>query len=121
MINKLLPSGINADTFAKAIAITPKKILSSNSKLSKDGISNITMTAFNGYYLRNGQLEKQITCPSAGACKAYCYASAGTYGFRASMVKHSRNLNYVMNDPFGFANQLINEISKIRNVRAIRW
>ncbi len=40
------------------------------------------------------------------------------------MVKHARNLNYAMNDAFGFANQLIEEITvKAKNpkFRAIRW
>jgi hypothetical protein len=123
----LLPSAMNAEQFAKAIAITPKEILSSNSKLRKDGIQNITMPSYKGYYLSNGKLTEKDTCPNAGACKAYCYAGAaglaggGTYRFRASMVKHSRNLNYVMNDPFEFANQLVREIKIKRNLRAVRW
>jgi len=125
----LLPSNVSAEAFAKAIAITPKEILSSNSKLRKDGIQNITMPSYKGYYLSNGKLTEQLTCPNAGACKAYCYAGAagiaggGTYRFRLSMVKHSRNLNYVMNDPFEFANQLVREIRvKARNskFRAVR-
>lgn len=112
--------------FRAAIAVRPKEILSSNSKLAKDGIWNITLPAYRGWYLQNGNLTEKITCPSAGVCKSYCYAGVGgTYGFRASMIKHSRNLNFLMNDPFGFANKLIEEIrSKVKHVkhfRAIRF
>lgn len=125
MINKLLPTDMTAEAFAKAISVTPKEILSSNSKLRADGIQNITMPAFKGYYIHGGKLKVQTTCPEAKACKAYCYAGvAGTYGFVGSMVKHSRNLNYVMNKPFEFAEQLIHEISvKAKNpkFRAVRW
>lgn len=129
MAFSLLPSSMTADAFAKAIAITPKEILSSNGKLSKDKIQNVTLPAFMGYYLNDGKLTEKITCPSAGACKAYCYAGAsghskgggGTYRFSGSMIKHSRNLNYVMNNPFDFADQLIREIKSKRNLRACRF
>ena len=125
----LLPSAMNAVQFAEAIAVTPKEILSSNSKLRADGIQNVTMPSFKGYYVKNGFLAEKVTCPNAGACKSYCYAGAagiaggGTYRFRASMVKHSRNLNYVMNNPYDFADQLISEIATKakRKLRAVRW
>lgn len=124
---KLIPSGFTSTQFRDAIAITPKEILSSNSKLRVDGISNITIPAYKGYYISNGKLSELTTCPNAGVCKAYCYAGAnggGTYKFSNSMIKHSRNLNYVMNKPFEFAEQLIHEITvKARNpkFRAIRF
>jgi hypothetical protein len=120
---------MNAVQFAEAISVTPKEILSSNSKLRADRIQNVTMPSFKGYYLKNGFLTEQTTCPNAGVCKGYCYAGAsghaggGTYRFRDSMVKHSRNLNYVMNKPFDFADQLVREIATKakRNLRAVRW
>jgi hypothetical protein len=124
---KLIPTGYSETDFLNAISIAPKVILTSNSKLRKDGLVNITMPAYAGYYVSNGKLTKQITCPSAGVCKAYCYAGVngmGTYKFSGSMIKHSRNLNYVMNNPFDFANQLIAEIdkkSKSKGFRAVRF
>lgn len=124
MNKKLQPSSLTPDQFMSAIAIHPNEILASNSKLSKDGIFNITMPAMKGLYIENGILTTQITCPSAGTCKSYCYASSGGYLYKNSMVKHARNLNYAMNDSFGFANQLIEEITvKAKNpkFRAIRW
>lgn len=122
MINKLLPSNTHASEFRQKIAIRPKEILSSNGKLKKDGIWNVTLPAFEGYYLNKGNLTRVQTCPSAGVCKSYCYAGVGgTYGFYASMIKHSRNLNYLMNDPFAFADQLVKEIQSKRNLRAIRF
>ena len=125
----LLPSAMNASQFAEAIAVTPKEILSSNLKLRADGIQNVTMPSYKGYYLQGNNLTEKVTCPNAGACKGYCYAGAagiaggGTYRFRASMVKHSRNLNYCMNNPFDFAEQLIREIATKakRKLRAVRW
>jgi hypothetical protein len=124
MIKNLKPTSMTTNAFRTAISITPKAILSANSKLAKDGIQNITMPSYHGWYLHNGNLTEQITCPSAGTCKAICYASGNTYGFSNSMIKHGRNLNYVMNKPFEFADQLIQEITvKTKNpkFRAIRW
>jgi hypothetical protein len=120
----ITPSAMTPDAFAKAIVARPSEILSANSKLRKDGISNITMPAAKGAFVKNGKIESVITCPSAGTCLALCYASSGTYLFRNSMVKHSRNLQFFMDDPFEFANQLISEISKKasrKGFRAIRW
>lgn len=120
----ITPSAMTVAAFAKAISKRPSEILSANSKLRKDGIANITMPAAKGAYVNNGKIESVITCPSAGSCLALCYASSGTYLFRNSMVKHSRNLQFFMDDPFEFANQLIAEIGKKaarKGFRAIRW
>lgn len=117
----LVPSALSTQTFRAAIAVRPKEILTSNSKLKKDGIWNVTLPAQHGYYLNKGNLTKVNTCPSAGVCKSFCYSSSGTYLFRASMIKHSRNLNFLMNDPFDFSDKLIEEIKTKRNLRAIRF
>ena len=124
MIKTLTPAGMTNDAFAAAIAVRPTQIMTSNGKLRKDGISNVTMPAYRGAYVSAGQLKEVITCPQAGQCKGYCYASSGTYGFSNSMIKHGRNLNFLMNDAFGFADQLTQEViksSKRPNFRAIRW
>lgn len=114
-------SVFNIKKFRKEISQYPNQIISSNSKLRKDGIYNITFPAIQGYYLNKGNLTKQITCPNAGVCKAFCYASNGGYIFSNSMVKHSRNLNFMMNDGIGFTDQLIKEIKSKKNIRALRW
>lgn len=104
-----------------AIQIRPKSIITSNSKLKKDGIWNVTLPAYSASIVMNGKLETINTCPSAGVCKAYCYASQGTYNFAKCVVKHARNLQFLLDDSFGFATQLVQEIKGKRNLRAIRW
>jgi hypothetical protein len=119
-----VPPKMTHDEFAKAIQIRPSKILTSNSKLSKDGIHNVTMPAAKASVVVNGVLTNLVTCPSAGQCLNVCYASSGTYLFGKSMVKHTQNLQYMLDDPFEFANQLIKEIQvkAKRNAKLrIRW
>jgi hypothetical protein len=120
-----IPSSMTADAFAKAIVVRPSVILSANSKLRKDGIYNVTMPAAKAAYVgKDGKLTELVTCPSAGQCLAVCYASSGTYLFHNSMVKHGRNLQFLLDDAFEFANQLVREIgskAKRGNLRAVRW
>lgn len=119
-----VPPKLSADAFAKAIQIRPETILTSNSKLSKDGIHNVTMPAARASVVIDGKLQVMNTCPSAGQCLNLCYASSGTYLFSASMVKHTRNLQFLLDDAFGFADQLITEISAKakRNPKLkVRW
>lgn len=104
-----------------AIQVRPESIMTSNSKLKKDGIWNVTLPAYSASIVKNGKLETIKTCPSAGVCKSYCYASQGTYNFAKCVVKHARNLQYMLDDAFGFATQLVEEIKSKRNLRAIRW
>lgn len=115
-----IPRFMTADQFAEAIQLRPKTILASNSKLSKDGIWNISFPAFKASVVMNGKLTEYSTCPKAGVCKAFCYASQSAYLFRLSMVKHTRNLQYLMDDPIGFVNQLNREIRRKRNLRKVR-
>lgn len=119
-----VPSSMTADAFAKAIMVRPASILSANSKLRKDGIYNVTMPAARASYVAQGSLKEVNTCPGAGACLNVCYASSGTYLFHNSMVKHGRNLQFLMDDAFGFAEQLTAEIAskaKRGKLRAVRW
>jgi hypothetical protein len=100
------------------VAMRPKTILSdSNSKLAKDNIYNVDVPAQQALINRYGVVN---TCPQAGACKAYCYASSGFFVMHNVLVKQTRNLDYIYNDPFGFANQLIDEIKRKKKVKAIR-
>jgi hypothetical protein len=122
-INKLIPNDMSQEAWMAAIQVRPKSIMTSNSKLKKDGIWNVTLPAFQASIVNKaGNLETLRTCPSAGVCKSYCYAGlTGTYLFSKSMVKHARNLQYMLDDAFGFATQLVEEIKGKRNLRAIRW
>jgi len=99
----------------------PTKILSSNSKLSADGIWNLTMPALEASVVIGGKLTKMTTCPTAGTCKAICYASQGGYIFSSSMIKHTQNLQYMLDDPFSFLDQLNKEIrSKVKHIKRFR-
>lgn len=121
-INKLIPNDMTHDAWMAAIQVRPQSIMTSNSKLKKDGIWNVTLPAYQASIVKNGKLETIKTCPSAGVCKSYCYAGlTGTYLFSKSMIKHARNLQYMMDDAFGFATQLVKEIKSKKNLRAIRW
>lgn len=121
-INKLIPNDMSQDAWMAAIQVRPASIMTSNSKLRKDGIWNVTLPAYQASIVSNGKLETIKTCPSAGVCKSYCYAGlTGTYLFSKSMVKHARNLQFMLDDAFGFATQLVQEIKSKKGLRAIRW
>lgn len=119
-----VPPKLTSEAFAKAIQTRPDTILTSNSKLRLDGIHNVTMPAARASVVIGGKLQVINTCPSAGACLNLCYASSGTYLFSASMVKHTRNLQFLLDDAFGFADQLIAEIetkAKRNPKLKVRW
>ena len=119
-----LPKQMTESEWLEAIAIRPKEILASNSKLRKDGIHNISFPAFKALVSINGKAQEFQTCPQAKDCVAYCYARSGSYLFSSSRIKHARNLQFLLNDPFGFKDQLVKEIkTKVKftkNFRGIR-
>ena len=61
------------------------KLLTSNSKLKKDGIYNFDIPAYKSS-------TGLITCPHARDCIANCYARQGTYLFWTTKRKHEANL-----------------------------
>lgn len=88
-----------------------KKLLSQNSELRPDGIYNWTLPAF-AVKLTNG--KNFNVCPNAGACASFCYARNGTYLFRNVKGRHIANLEYILSDPQGWFNQMLDEVSKPR-------
>lgn len=94
----------------------PKKLLTQNSELRRDGIWNWTLPAF-GVTLTNGATMN--VCPNAGECAKFCYARNGTYNFRNVKARHIANLEYVLEDPSGWHDQMLAEVQnpKIRHVR----
>lgn len=119
-----LPAGFSEKTFMEAISKRPKEILSSNSKLHKDGIYNLSFPAYRAKINIGGTLQEVKTCPQAKDCVAYCYAQGGNFGFRDVRIKHHRNLQFMYSDPFEFVEQLVKEIKNkqkyVKNFRAIR-
>lgn len=89
--------------------IRPKKLLTQNSELKPDGIFNWTLPAF-GVTLSNG--TNMNVCPNAGACASFCYARSGTYNFSNVKRRHVQNLEYILEDPDGWFNQMLEEVQK---------
>ena len=124
MHNKRIPTDdageIDVQAFIDNITTRPSDILSVNSKMakSKDEDSftvNIGIPALRGlvYDEDNKEFYYVNTCPGAGSCAVICYARKGSYiQYPDVFVKQTRVLNYLLNDPQGFKNQLKDEISK---------
>ena len=54
------------------------------------------------------------TCPSAGACKIYCYATKGGYiQYKDVSLSQSQTLNYLVNDWMGFKSDLLDKLNSI--------
>ena len=98
----------------------PDHILSKNTKMKHSGgktviFYNINMPAFKGLIVDESTGEFKIvdTCPSAGACRVFCYARHGGYiQWKVVSLHQTRLLNYLMNDWNGFRNQLVSEINR---------
>lgn len=93
--------------------IRPKKLLTQNSELKPDGIFNWTLPAF-GVTLTDG--TNMNVCPQAGACASFCYARSGTYNFSNVKRRHIQNLEYILEDPDGWFNQMLEEVQKPKMV-----
>jgi hypothetical protein len=87
----------------------PKKLLSQNSELRPDGIFNWSLPAF-GVRLTNGTTMN--VCPNAGACASFCYARNGTYNFSNVKGRHIANLEYILEEPQAWFNQMLTEVQK---------
>lgn len=87
----------------------PAKLLTQNSELKPDGIFNWTLPAF-GITLSSGKTMN--VCPNAGACASFCYARSGTYNFSNVKRRHLQNLEYILEDPDGWFNQMLAEVQK---------
>lgn len=114
----------------------PDTLLKQNEKMKhSDGTAtqffNIGLPALKGLAIneKTGEFVIVDTCPGAGACKVYCYAMKGGYvQWKASSMAQTRILNFLMNDPDGFAAMLNKEISaaetkfgKKNTKLVIRW
>ncbi len=84
------------------------QLLTQNSDLKKSGIWGWTIPAHN-ITLNNG--ERFNTCPNAGICGAFCYAKNGTYLFPKVRAAHIAKLEMVLNDPEGWKDAMVWELS----------
>lgn len=121
-----LPSGMSESEYMARIKVRPKQILSDgNSKLKKDGIVTLSFSAHKALVVIGNKLQEFVTCPNASACVSYCYAKSGCFVFSNVRIKHSQNLQFLLDDPFTFKDVLINEVKKfqkrMKNFRAVRF
>jgi len=124
------------DSLRKAIMTRPTHILGQNTKMQHsetgtEAIFDIGLPALKGLAVneKTGQFVIVDTCPGSGVCKTYCYAMKGSYVmFPAVSMGLARMLNFLLNDPDGFANKLNAEIAAARSKMAkkgikivVRW
>lgn len=109
------------DGLAARIKQRPEKLIKANEKMIKSMGADITMAnigipAITGLVIdeKTGEFRVVQTCPGAGICKEYCYATRGGYiQYSASSESQMRILNYWFNDPKGFKEQLIRELKAL--------
>jgi hypothetical protein len=113
---KFMADGKTIDVEAiKAIVKTrPKSILAQNKKMQKSGVYfNTSLPALKGLAV-DEETNKFVyvnTCPGAGSCQQNCYVKGGFYiVFDGPWKTMSQNLNFLLNDPQGFEEQLSHEI-----------
>jgi hypothetical protein len=126
----------DAEALKKSIMVRPGRILGQNAKMQHsetgtEAIFDIGLPALKGLAVneKTGEFVVVDTCPGAGACKTFCYAMKGSYVmFKAVSMGLARMLNFLLNDPQGFASQLNAEIAAAKSKMAkknakvvVRW
>lgn len=112
---------IDVDSVKKVITTRPTKFLKQNKKMEHTGnvvevYYNVGLPALKGLAVdeETGEFVYVDTCPGAGECQVVCYAKKGRYVmFKPSWENQSRILNYLLNDPDGFASALSQEIAAV--------
>lgn len=107
------------EALKKHLSARPKNILSQNVKMKKSGGKDVIYYNFGIPALVGLAVNEQTnqfvivsTCPGAGQCQMYCYAMKGGYvQYPESSVKQTRMLNFLLNNPTGFFEQLKKEIA----------
>ena len=110
----------DSDELKAAISKRPKTLLKQNEKMKhSDGTAdqyyNVGLPALKGLAVNEetGEFVIVDTCPGAGLCKTFCYAMKGSYiQYPDVFLKQTRTLNFLLNDPEGFAAQLSKEITE---------
>jgi hypothetical protein len=112
---------INGEKLKMLIKKRPKEIIKQNAKLAKSSggnivIFNLSLPAMMGLVVDESTNEFKIinTCPSAGACKIYCFATKGGYiQYKDVSLSQSQTLNYLVNDWMGFKSDLLDKLNSI--------
>ena len=126
----------DTEALKKSIMVRPASILGQNAKMQhsetgEEAIFDIGLPALKGLAVneKTGEFVVVDTCPGAGECKTFCYAMKGSYVmFKAVSMGLARMLNFLLNDPEGFANKLNAEIAAAKAKMAkknakvvVRW
>lgn len=89
----------------------PARLLTQNSELRKDKIWNWSLPA-HVITLTSG--KRFNVCPNAGACGLVCYAKFGTYNFKNVRARHLLNLEYTLQEPDAWQEQMNTELNHKR-------
>jgi len=112
---------IDLDKLKQVFLDRPKDIIAQNAKLKKSGTNTIfydlTMPAYHGLYY--DEKEKGFglvsTCPGAGACILWCYASKGGYVQYPGPVNNAaKMLTFLMNHPDEFEDTLLQSLENAK-------
>jgi hypothetical protein len=109
---------VDIQDFIERITMKPSTIIGQNEKIEKSGGKNrffykTGVPAIKGivYDLQNEKFHYINTCPGAGACMTICYAIKGRYiQYAGSYDKMTQVLNYLLNFPEEYGEQLYNEL-----------
>ncbi len=110
--------GVDIDYFIKRMTEPPQTIINTNDKILHSGgpheyVFKTGVPAFRGivYDESNKTFHYINTCPGAGSCAIICYAMKGRYiQYPASYDGMTRRLNYLLNHPDKYEEQLYNEL-----------
>jgi len=120
--SKLFKGGkLDIEDFAKRITEKPNSLINTNEKMLKSGQPNeyfykTGVPAFRGiaYDISKNRFYVINTCPGAGECRVICYALKGRYiQYPNSYDLMTRRLNYLLNYPNEYENQLYVELKQI--------
>jgi hypothetical protein len=110
--------GIDIEHFIGKMTTPPNNVINTNEKILKSGGPNeyvykTGIPAFRGivYDISKGKFHYINTCPGAGDCVLICYALKGRYiQYPVSYDSMTRRLNYMLNYPDKYEEQLYNEL-----------
>lgn len=120
--SKLFKGGkLDIQDFTKRITEKPNSLINTNEKMLKSGQPNeyfykTGVPAFRGiaYDISKNRFYVINTCPGAGECRVICYALKGRYiQYPNSYDLMTRRLNYLLNYPNEYENQLYVELKQI--------
>jgi hypothetical protein len=110
---------VDPDKLKRLMTKRPTDLLGQNNKMKASSIPgkcifyDLSIPAYQGLFYNEKENKFQIikTCPDAGKCVVFCYATAGGYiQYPASAEKASRVMTFLMNDHEGYERQVIAEL-----------